>query len=100
MEGALVKTSSDRQRFAGRKHGQEAGYTLVEFVVTAVLLMTVAGITIYQLSPTWQDQKATVGMDQVKSTLRQARETAVSQRRSIVVKFANAAASTPCLPNT
>ena len=36
-------------------------------------------------------------MDQVKSTLRQARETAVAQRRSIVVKFVSAAATTPCL---
>jgi Tfp pilus assembly protein FimT len=98
LEGVGVKRNSDRHRIAVRKRGPESGYTLVEFVITAVLLMTVAGITIYQLSPTWQDQKATVGMDQVKSTLREARETAVSQRRSIVVKFVASAASTACLP--
>jgi Tfp pilus assembly protein FimT len=64
-------------------------------VVTAIILMTIAAIGIYQLRPTWQDQEANAGMDQVKSTLRQARETAVAQRRSIVVKFATAGTS-PC----
>ncbi len=63
---------------AGRAN-PESGYTLVEFVVTAIILMTIAAIGIYQLRPTWQDQQANAGMDQVKSTLRQARETAVAQ---------------------
>ncbi len=73
----------------------ESGYTLIEFVVTAIILMTVAAIAIFQLRPTWQDQQAYAGMDQVKTTLRQARETAVAQRRSIVVKFVSAGTA-PC----
>jgi Tfp pilus assembly protein FimT len=77
---------------------QERGYTLIEFIVTAVILMTVAGMAIFQLRPTWQDQQANTAMDQVKSTLRQARETAVAQRRDIMVKFVGTAGSTPCPP--
>jgi Tfp pilus assembly protein FimT len=72
-----------------------AGYTLIEFVVTAAILMTVASIAIFQLRPTVQDQQANAGMDQVKTTLRQARETAISQRRSIVVSLV-AAGTAPC----
>lgn len=85
------------------KHDQqqrnpESGYTLIEFVVTAALLMIVAAIAIFQMRPTWQDQQANAAMDQAKSTLRLARETAVGQRRSIVVKFVSTVASTPCPP--
>ena len=72
-----------------------ATHVFPNILPTAIILMTIAAIGIYQLRPTWQDQQANAGMDQVKSTLRQARETAVAQRRSIVVKFATAGTS-PC----
>lgn len=81
---------------AGRPRNGERGYSLVEFVVTAMILMTIAGMAILQLRPTWQDQQANAAMDQVKSTLRQARETAVAQRRTILVKFL-AAGTSPCM---
>ncbi len=95
VEGALVKRKLGQAAGGRGRANRETGYTLVEFVVTAIILMTIAAIGIYQLRPTWQDQEANAGMDQVKSTLRQARETAVAQRRSIVVKFATAGTS-PC----
>jgi type II secretory pathway pseudopilin PulG len=71
----------------------QRGYTLIEFVVTGVILTTIAAMAVFQLRPTWQDQQANAAMDQVKATLRQARETAVGQRRSIVVKFVAAGGS-------
>ncbi len=80
---------------AERPRNGERGYTLIEFVVAAIILMTIAGMAIIQLRPTWQDQQANAAMDQVKSALRQARETAVGQRRTIVVKFV-AAGTAPC----
>jgi type II secretory pathway pseudopilin PulG len=76
----------------------DAGFSVIELVVTAMLMMTVAGIAIYQMRPSWQDYQANAALDQVKSTMRLARETAVAQRRSIAVKFAGTAASTPCPP--
>jgi Tfp pilus assembly protein FimT len=79
-----------------RGRHSERGYTLIEFVVTAILMSTVAAMAIFQLRPTWQDQQANAAMDQVKSFVRQGRETAVAQRRTIVVRFVSAAASTPC----
>jgi len=95
FEGVHVKRISGQADVNHGRANPESGYTLVEFVVTAVILMTIAAIGIYQLRPTWQDQEANAGMDQVKSTLRQARETAIAQRRSIVVKFVSAGTS-PC----
>ena len=91
----MIRKSGQADVSHGRKI-RESGYTLIEFVVTAILLMTIAAIGIYQMRPTWQDQEANAGMDQVKSTLRQARETAIAQRRSIVVKFVSGGTS-PCL---
>ena len=83
-----------------RHRKRESGYTLIEFVVTGAILMIVAGVAIFQLRPTMQDQQANSAMDQVKSTLRLARETAMGQRRAIVVVFANAAGSGSCLANS
>lgn len=95
-DGGVVKVESIHPQGHEGRLRSEAGYTLVEFVVTTLLLMTVAGMAIVQLRPTWQDQQANAAMDQVKSTLRQARETAVADRRDILVKFVSTAASTPC----
>ena len=91
-----MKRSHKQSPAIRRRRTPESGYTLVEFVITGVLMMTVAAIAVLQLRPTWQDQQANAGMDDVKSTLRQARETAVAQRRSIVVKFVNSAPSGYC----
>ena len=60
------------------------------------MLTTIAAMAIFELSPSWQDQEGNAAADQVKSTLRLARETAVAQRRTIVVVFAATAAGTPC----
>jgi prepilin-type N-terminal cleavage/methylation domain-containing protein len=90
-----VKTYPHRRDRNLKRHNSQRGYTLVEFVVTAIILTTIAAMAIFQLRPTWQDQQANAAMDQVKATLRQARETAIGQRRSIVVKFV-AAGGTGC----
>lgn len=91
---SLVRTKTP----ARHEPNPEGGYTLVEFVIVAALICTLAAIAVFQLRPTWQDQQASAGMDQVKSALREARETAVAQRRTIIVKFVATAASTACLP--
>jgi Tfp pilus assembly protein FimT len=90
-----VKTYLKRRNGNLERRDSERGYTLIEFVVTGIILTTIAAMAIFQLRPSWQDQQANAAMDQVKATLRQARETAIGQRRSIVVKFV-AAGGTGC----
>ena len=77
---------------------REAGYSIVELMVVTVIIFIVCAIAVIQLEPAWQQLQANAAMDEVKSTLRQARESAISQRRTIVVTFPAAATSTPCPP--
>ncbi len=93
MRDAEVSLSKIR-----REQNPESGFTMFELAIVCLIILVVSAMAIIQLQPTWQQFQANAAMDQVKTTLRQARETAISQRRTIVVVFPNAAASTPCLP--
>jgi type II secretory pathway pseudopilin PulG len=87
------------------------GFTLIETLIVLLMGMILMGISIFQLRPAMQLFRSRAGTDQVKSTLRQARELAISQRRSVVIRFvgnntiqlfqvvqpANTIASTPFL---
>jgi type II secretory pathway pseudopilin PulG len=87
------------------------GFTLIETLVVILMSMTLMAISIFQLQPAMQLFRSRAATDQVKSTLRQARELAISERRSVVVQFvgsntiqlfqvvepANTIASTPFL---
>jgi type II secretory pathway pseudopilin PulG len=79
-------------------HKAEIGFSIVELMVVTVIIFIVAAMAVLQLQPAWQQLQANAAMDEVKSTLRQARETAISQRRTIVVTFPAAAAATACPP--
>jgi hypothetical protein len=74
------------------------GFSMVELLTTVLLIFVVAAMTVIQLQPTLQQIQADAGKDQVRSTLRQARELAISDRRMIVVQFLNAATGTACPP--
>jgi len=67
-------------------------------LIVCVIIFTIAAMAVIQLQPTWQQLQANGGMSQIKSAMRQARETSISQRRTIVVEFVTAAVSTPCPP--
>jgi prepilin-type N-terminal cleavage/methylation domain-containing protein len=95
-----VKSNPEDKMTRTRGRHSERGYTLIEFIVVGAILATVASIAVFQLRPTWQDQQANAGMVQVKATLRQARETAIAQRRSILVQFVSTAAGTFCPPGS
>jgi type II secretory pathway pseudopilin PulG len=86
LEVGHMRSSNDTER----------GYTVIEFVIVAVIMMVVSAIAILQLMPIWQGSQADAAMSQVDSALRQARETAISQRRTIEVDFDNAANGTAC----
>src|SRR5216110_2223174 len=67
---------------------QERGFTLLESLIVISMSMTILAISILQLQPTMQLFRSRAVTGQVKGTLRQARELAISERRSIVVQFA------------
>src|SRR5882762_9727320 len=87
------------------------GFTLIETLIVILMSMTLMAISIFQVQPAMQLFRSRAATDQVKSTLRQARELAISERRSVVIQFvgnntiqlfevvepANATAATPFL---
>jgi len=91
-----VSAGSSPTGIAFRK--AEIGFSVVELMVVTLIVFIVAGMAVLQLQPAWQQLQANAAMDEVKSTLRQARETAISQRRTIVVSFPTAATGTVCPP--
>ncbi len=90
---------------------RNCGFTLIETLIVIAMSMTLMVISIFQMQPAMQLFRSRAATDQVKSILRQARELAISQRRSVVVQFvgsntiqlfqvvepANTIASTPFL---
>jgi type II secretory pathway pseudopilin PulG len=87
----LTRTVDPRQRMRG--------FSVVELLTTVIILLVVSAMAVFQMQPMWQQIQANAGLDQVKSTLRQARELAISDRRTIVVQFLNAATGTSCPPD-
>ena len=77
----LTRTVDPRQRMRG--------FSVVELLTTVIILLVVSAMAVFQMQPMWQQIQANAGLDQVKSTLRQARELAISDRRTIVVQFLN-----------
>jgi type II secretory pathway pseudopilin PulG len=63
------------------------GFSFIELLVVIGIIFTVCGMALFQLLPTWRQSQSNAALDEVKSTLRQARETAVAQRRTIAVQF-------------
>jgi type IV fimbrial biogenesis protein FimT len=63
------------------------GFTLVEMTIAIAVLMILSGLAITQVQPLLQQQQANAAMDQVLGALRAARETAIAQRRYIIVQF-------------
>jgi len=92
-------TKQDNNEPIGRiKQKRARGFSIVELLTVCIIAMTVMGMAIIQMLPTWRQFQANEAFDEAKGTLRQARELAISQRRSIVVQFLTPAAGTPCLP--
>ncbi len=77
---------------------REAGYSIIELMTVSAIIFIVCAMAVIQLQPAWQQLQANAAMAEVKATLRQARESAISQRRTIVVAFPAAATGTACNP--
>jgi len=72
-----------------RQRRDERGFSLVELLTVGAILVIVSAIAILKMQPTLQEYQANAALDQVKGTLRQARELAISQRRVIQVSIQN-----------
>jgi prepilin-type N-terminal cleavage/methylation domain-containing protein len=66
---------------------QQAGFSLLEITMVMAISLVVLGMSVIKLQPLWQQVQANSALQQVKETLREGRELAISQRRTIVVKF-------------
>lgn len=81
-----MKSEKEKQ-MAGNCRNSERGFTIVELLVVVGMIFVIAAMAMVQLQPAWQQAQANAGMNQIKSVMRTARETAISQRRTIAVKF-------------
>lgn len=83
-----VSVSELKTRLNARRGGDQAcGFSMIELVVVIAISMVIAGIAIIQAQPALQQIRANTAKDQVQSAMRQARETAISDRRDVQVEF-------------
>jgi prepilin-type N-terminal cleavage/methylation domain-containing protein len=71
---------------------RKQGFSVVEMMVAVSIIMILVAFAVLKLQPVTQELRANAAMDQVKDAFRMGRETAISQRRTIVIQFANAGA--------
>ena len=77
---------------AHARNGQN-GFSLIEMMVVITVMMIIAAMAIIQVQSSLPQNRANAAMAELKSALRQARETAVSDRRTVQVQFFTGA---PC----
>jgi type II secretory pathway pseudopilin PulG len=79
-----------------RRGGDQArGFSMIEVVVVIAVAMTIAGIAIIQVRPALQQIQANTAKDEIQSSLRRARELAISDRRNVQVEFLTNPAGNP-----
>lgn len=73
-----------------RRTNRQLGFSMVELAMVLMMGLIIMGMSVVELQPVLQQIQANAGLAQVKSTLRQARELAISDRRTTVVAFLTA----------
>ncbi len=73
-------------READNKRSQR-GFSTLELTFVIVMSLAVMAMSVIQMQPFLQQTQANSAQQQLKESLRQAREEAISQRRTIVVQF-------------
>jgi type II secretory pathway pseudopilin PulG len=83
-----VSVSELKTKLNVRRGGDQArGFSVIEILVVVAISMVIAGIAIVQAQPALQQIRVNAAKDLVQGTLRRARETAISDRRSVKVEF-------------
>jgi len=93
-----VKQKEWKPRKAKWRVGAAAGFSILELMMVTLITFIACAFAVIRLQPAWQQLQASTAMSQMKTALRQARETAISQRRTIIVQFLKATVGTPCQP--
>jgi type IV fimbrial biogenesis protein FimU len=87
---------------------RQAGYSVVELLVAIGVLLVVSSIAVLSWQGTYQNFKATSGLNDAMGQLRTARSLAISKRRNIEIAFSGSnqiqltletSAGTPAVPN-
>lgn len=71
----------------GLRSNSQRGFTMIEIVTVIFIILVISAMAVTQLQPALEAYRANAAEAQVKGALRQARETAVAERRNIVVRF-------------
>ena len=71
----------------GQQVSRARGFSLIELIVSIIVSVILTSIALVQLQPAIQGLRADAAMAQVKSVLRQARETSIAERRDIALVF-------------
>jgi prepilin-type N-terminal cleavage/methylation domain-containing protein len=83
-----VSVSELKTKFNARRGGDQArGFSMIEMCVVIAISLVIAGIAILQAQPALMQIHANTAKDEVQGALRQARETAISDRRDVQVEF-------------
>src|SRR5689334_17818288 len=61
---------------------RQEGFSLLEVTMVMAISLVVLGMSIIKLQPLWQQVQANSSLQEVKETLREGRELAISQRRT------------------
>lgn len=69
------------------RRSDERAFSLIEMMVVIVIIGIILSMTLLELQPTVYQFRANAALAQVKGAMRQARELAISERRTIVVQF-------------
>jgi type II secretory pathway pseudopilin PulG len=69
------------------REDNERGFSVVELVTVIMIMLVISAMAVIELQPMIEQVGGNAGLDEVKAALREARETAISQRRSIAIKF-------------
>jgi prepilin-type N-terminal cleavage/methylation domain-containing protein len=70
-----------------KRPSDERAFSLIEMMVVIVIIGIILSMTLLELQPTVYQFRANAALAQVKGAMRQARELAISERRTIVIQF-------------
>lgn len=72
-----------------RPREKQGGFSILEVTMVTAITLIILGMSVIKLQPLWQQVQANSALQEIKETLREARELAISQRRTIVVQFSD-----------